>query len=179
MGGPPSFPFLHESLQLLQRAYDELNSDFESANARTGIALAATVGTAGVAVFQIELFPPEQLADLGKFWLLLLMLTLTGYTSLALGAYRFGRALQVGAAPAPYDFDSLQAQAEPIYQNETGFYFRQVDAHYSAIIARLTIIEQKSRLFNQGLAISGVGAILLALIKGLSYVLAILGYYGG
>ncbi|MEX2536690.1 MAG: hypothetical protein WD273_13925 [Trueperaceae bacterium] len=178
MGGPPNFPFLYESLSLLQRAYDELNSDFESANSRAGIALTAAIAIGGVAVFQGEIFPPEQLEVLWKLWLLLLLVTLGGYSCLAIGAYWFAGALRIGAAPAPYDLDSLQAQAEPVYQSEAAFYFRQIDAHHRAISSRLGIIEKKARLFNQGLILSGLGIIILAAMKGLSYILVILKAYG-
>lgn len=178
MSGPANFPFLHESLALLQRAYDELNADFESANSRAGIALTAVVVIGGIAVFQVDIFPLEQLEELSKLWLLLLLVTIGGYLSLAVGAYWFVEALRIGAAPAPYDLDSLKAQAEPIYQSEVGFYFRQIDAHHKAIRCRLQIIEEKARFFNRGLTSAGVGVVVLALMKGLSYGLAILATYG-
>jgi len=175
MAGPEGFPFLHETLALLQRAYDELNTDLESTNTRTGVALTVVVAIGSLVVFQEPVATPAQLLALSGPWSCVLLGTAAlGLVLVAIGAYSFVAALRISDAPAPYDLDGLQAQSESLYRDELKFYFRQIDAHHAAIKARLLLAKRKARRFNQGVTCAGLGVLTLVLFKVGTHLIAII-----
>jgi len=175
MAGPEGFPFLHETLVLLQRAYDEVNADLESTNTRTGVALTVVVAIGSLVVFQEPLAAPAQLFAPSWPWTCALLgVGALGLVLVAVGAYSFVAALRINDVPAPYDIDGLQAQSESLYRDELKFYFRQVDAHHAAIKARLLLARRKARRFNRGVTCAGLGVLTLVLFKVGTHLVAII-----
>ena len=177
---------LAQSLGLLQRYFDELNADLESANARASVALTAVAALTGIAIFQVDVVSLGELDHLGKYWLLVLIVASLAFAALILGAYEFICSLWFADSLSPYNLKALKAQALSPVDDPEGVYFSdsekflrlQIDYHYFAIQARKKLVDRKVARFNSGLKLSIGGFLTLVLLKVLGFVVAMLAAYG-
>lgn len=160
---------LEQSFQLMRKAYEEANANFESVNVRCGVAL-ALIGTAvSTANFEIWVFTKPPYSDKWFTWLISDILNLTSLCLLISGTAAILYGLQVKKHDTPYKMEDLNNQSQSGVENGDVYirldcFYRQQMANTKDSFDKLQrSLEVKAACFNIGvtMVLFAIGLVIL------------------